>query len=261
MPQAKVNGQNIHFEDTGGSGPAVILAHGFLMNQAMFEPQVRALSPEFRVVRWDARGWGRTEYDGRPFSYWDSADDCVRLLDHLGIERAVVGGMSQGGFTALRAALRYPDRVKALVLISTQAAVDAPEAIAGNRQMLDTWRAMGPIDPLVEAIAGLLLGARETWEPWVSQWKTLPKDHLDTPTEALLSRDDITARLGEITCPAIVFHGTADGAITLERGEQVARGLVGCKQFVKVEGAAHAPNLTHPEQVNPPLLAFLRQYA
>jgi pimeloyl-ACP methyl ester carboxylesterase len=261
MPQANIHGQNIYYEDTGGSGTAVILAHGFLMNGAMFEPQARALSPEYRVIRWDARGWGRTESDGRPFTYWDSADDCVRLLDHLGIDRAVVGGMSQGGFTALRAALRHRDRVKALILFSTQAGVDTPEIMAGHRQLLETWRAAGLSEPLVEVIAGLILGGRESWEPWVSQWRKLPKERLEIPTEALLTRDDITGRLGEITCPAIVFHGTQDRAITLDLGEGLARGLANCKQFIKVEGAAHAPNLTHPEQVNPPLIAFLRQYA
>jgi pimeloyl-ACP methyl ester carboxylesterase len=113
----------------------------------------------------------------------------------------------------------------------------------------------------VETLAGLILGGREHWEPWVSQWKTLPKDALDNPTTALLGRDDLLGRLGEIACPAIVFHGTADQGITLDRGQTLARGLPGCKQFVTVEGAAHATNLTHPEQVNPPLLAFLRQYA
>lgn len=261
MPHANVNGQQIYYEDTGGSGPPVLLAHGFLMDLSMFDAQVRALSPEFRVIRWDARGFGRTQYDGRPFSYWDSAEDCVGLLDHLGIERAVVGGMSQGGFLALRVALRHPGRVKALALFSTQAGVDDAETIAGYQQMLVTWRAAGPIDPLIEVVAGLILGGREHWEPWVSTWKTLPRDYLDNPTAALLARDDLTGRLGEITCPAIVFHGTADHAIALDRAETLARGLSGCKQLVEVEGAAHATNLTHPEQVNPPLLAFLRQYA
>jgi len=93
MPYARVNGQKLHFEDSGGSGPAVLLAHGFLLDQSMFNQQVDALAPEFRVICWDARGFGRTEFDGRPFTYWDLADDSVALLDHLGIERAVLGGM------------------------------------------------------------------------------------------------------------------------------------------------------------------------
>jgi 3-oxoadipate enol-lactonase len=261
MPSANINGQHIHYEDTGGSGPPVVLVHGFLMNESMFEPQARALSPEFRLITWDTRGFGQTTYDQKRFSYWDSADDCMALLDHLGIERAVVGGMSQGGFLALRAALRYPERVKALVLLSTGAAVDPPETIAGYRQLLAAWIGSGPIDPLASHLASLILGGREHWEPWISGWKALPRDYLEIPTLALLERDDITGRLGEIDCPAIVVHGTADQAIPIAVAEALARGLKRCAKFVRVEGAAHAANLTHPDQVNPALLEFLRVHA
>ncbi len=96
MPYAAVNGQRIYFEDTGGDGPPVILSHGFLMDHEMFAPQLEALVPEFRVITWDERGFGETQYDGQPFSYWDSANDCLGMLKHLGIDRAVLGGMSQG---------------------------------------------------------------------------------------------------------------------------------------------------------------------
>src|SRR5580704_4232448 len=120
MPFAEVSGQRIRFDDSGGDGPPVILSHGFLMDREMFAPQIDALSGEFRVITWDERGFGETEYDGKPFTYWDSASDCLGLLDHLDLDRAVIGGMSQGGFLSLRAALLSPDRVRALVLIDTQ---------------------------------------------------------------------------------------------------------------------------------------------
>ena len=71
-------------------------------------------------------------------------------------------------------------------------------------------------------------------------------------------RDDITDRLNEISCPAIVFHGTEDQAISMEQAQQLSHGLEGCTGVVPIEGAAHASNLTHPDQVNGPLLEFLR---
>lgn len=261
MPFANVNGQRIYFEDSGGSGPPVILAHGFLMDQSMFDRQVEALAPAFRVIRWDERCFGQTVEDGRPFTYWDSASDCLGLLDHLGIDRAVVGGMSQGGFLSLRAALLAPKRVKALVLISTQAGVDAPEAIEGSRQMLEQWSTLGPVDPLVEAVAGMILGEREHWEPWVSRWRAMPRERPREAARCLLERDDVTSRLGEITCPAIVIHGDKDMAVPLERSRALYEGLPGRTAFVEVKGAAHAGNLTHAAQVNGPLLEFLRAHA
>jgi len=261
MPYAKVNGQSIYFEDSGGSGAAVICAHGFLMNQSMFDPQVAMLAPTYRLIRWDARGFGLTEFDGKPFTYWDSAADCIGLLDHLGIERAVVAGMSQGGYMALRAALKYPERVKALVLIDTQAGTDEPEAMKGQQEMFDTWFEHGPIDPLIEGVASMILGARENWEPWVSNWRKIPKEQLFEPSKCLRGRDDIRGRLAEITCPTLIIHGTNDAAIPLSVARELAKSLQGCKGIVEVEGAAHAPNLTHPEVVNGPLPEFLRAHA
>jgi 3-oxoadipate enol-lactonase len=258
MPFAEVNGQRIRFEDSGGDGPAVILAHGFLMDREMFAPQVQALAPEFRVITWDERGFGETEFDGEPFSYWDSARDCLALLDHLGIERAVVGGMSQGGFLSLRAALLEPDRVRALVLIDTQAGAEDPEHLAGYRQMQQTWLEVGPVDELAQAIAGLILGQEALNEPWIAKWRQLPRDSMQAPGDCLFGREDVSDRLGEITCPALVIHGTADLSIATERAEALCQGLSGCSGVVWIEGAPHASNLTHPAEANAALLEFLR---
>jgi 3-oxoadipate enol-lactonase len=260
MPHADIHGQRIWFEDSGGAGPVVVLGHGLLMDSAMFDPQVAALAPELRVIRWDERAHGRTEWDGKPFTYWDSAADCIGLLDHLGLERAVIGGMSQGGFLSLRAALKHPERIAGLVLISTQAGVDDDVTRAGYRAMVDTWFAMGPVEPLLQQIAGIILGAPEHWEPWMTRFRAIPQERVREAAHCLLERDDITARLAEIRCPAIVFHGTADKAIAIERGEALASLLPGCEAMVRVEGAAHASNLTHPAQVNPALREFVRRH-
>jgi pimeloyl-ACP methyl ester carboxylesterase len=258
MTHANINGQRLYFEDSGGSGAPVVLAHGFLMDHEMFAPQVAALAPEFRVITWDERGFGLTEFDGKPFTYWDSARDCLALLDHLGIERAVVGGMSQGGFLSLRAALTAPARVRALVLLDTAADVDSPETLAGNQGMLDTWAAVGPVDELAEAIANIIINDPAENPRWITKWQKQSKGYLAEPGRCLLGRDDISPRLGEIACPAMVVHGEADTALTIDKGEALAAGLVGCSRVVRIPGAAHAANLTHAALVNPPLLEFLR---
>jgi 3-oxoadipate enol-lactonase len=258
MSFADINGQRICFADSGGDGPAVVLSHGFLMDHEMFAPQVEALTPEFRVIAWDERGFGLTGSDGEPFTYWDSARDCLGLLDHLGIDRAVLGGMSQGGFLSLRAALLAPDRVRALVLIDSQAGTEDPVRLPAYRQMQETWLAHGPIDQVTGAIAQLIIGDPVLSEEWITKWRQIPRDGLKAPGDCLLDRDDLTPRLGEIACPAIVFHGTADQSIEMERAQELCAGLSGCTGVVWVNGAPHASNLTHPAEVNPPLLAFLR---
>jgi 3-oxoadipate enol-lactonase len=258
MPFAEVNGQRIRFDDSGGSGPPVILSHGFLMDREMFAPQVAALAPEFRVLTWDERGFGETEFDGQPFTYWDSARDCLGLLDYLGIDQGVLGGMSQGGFLSLRAALLAPERVRALVLIDTQSGTEDSQRVPAYRQMQQTWLDVGPVDELAQTIAGLIIGDSVLDEVWIAKWRKLPRESMRAPGDCLLDRDDITDRLGEISCPAIVFHGTADQSIEMEKAEQLSQGLSGSTGLVRIEGAPHAANLTHPTEVNEPLLRFLR---
>lgn len=255
MPYADVNGQHLYYEDSGGDGPPVVFSHGFLMDHEMFAPQVSALAPDFRCITWDERGFGSTPVRA-PFTYWDSAADCLALLDHLGIERAVLAGMSQGGFLALRAALTAPERVRALVLIDTQADVEDPEALPLYQGMHDEWVANGPA-AVQDAIAGLILGGDVDPAPWFAKWEALPRTNFSLAFDCLTSRDDITDRLPEITAPAIIFHGDEDTAIPMARAEQLCTGLPDCRGIVAVQGAAHAPNLSHPDQVNGPLKQFL----
>jgi len=259
MPFARINQQNIYFEDSGGEGLPLILAHGFLMDQQMFAPQVAALSPEFRVITWDERGFGQTECDGKPFTYWDSASDCLGLLDHLGIEKAVIGGMSQGGYLALRAALLAPQRLLGLVLLNTQAGPEDPSHIEGYRQMMLDWISQGLSEDAAQYVANIIIAEPAENAHWIAKWKARKNlSSLMAATECLLGREDISDRLAEITAPALVVHGTEDSAIPVPLAEELCAGLVNSQPLVLVQGAAHAANLSHPEQVNPPLLEFLR---
>lgn len=258
MPHADVNGQRIYFEESGGPGLPLTLAHGLLMDQEMFAPQVAALGRDHRVITWDARGHGRTEAEPADFSYWDSVEDLRGLLDHLGIERAVVGGMSQGGFVALRFALRYPERAIGLVLLNTQAGLEDPDNLPRYEAMLDVWENEGPNDVIAEAVAATIIGgSRPESPPWMEKWKARPRGEAPWIFRTLTSRDDVTARLGEITIPALVVHGQEDIAIDMSRAEALAAGLPRARPLVRVPGAAHAANLTHPEPVNAAIARFL----
>jgi 3-oxoadipate enol-lactonase len=254
-----VNGIDIAYSDSGGDGPAVVLSHGYLMDSSLFDPQLAALAPEYRVITWDERGFGGTRATGT-FSYWDSASDVIGLLDHLGIDRAVLGGMSQGGFLSLRAALLAPDRVRALVLIDSQAGQEDPAAAPAYEQLDQTWLEHGPA-PVQDIVASIILGPPDgpvDYAPWFAKWAKADRQELHLAFRCLMDRDDITGRLGEITCPALILHGTADAAITMERAEAMLAGLGGPATLVQIEGGSHAANLSHPSQVNVAMLEFLR---
>lgn len=257
MPYAEVNGQELYYEDTGGDGPPIVLSHGFLMDHEMFRHQVDAFAPAYRVVTWDARGFGETRTDGSVFSYWDSARDLFGLLDHLGIERAVLGGMSQGGYLSLRAALLQPDRVRGLLLIDTQAPPEDDDKIVGYRAMLDTWVDGGYQDELASVVAGLIIGDPQEEPRWKAKWQRWPAERLRHAGPALLDRDDISERLHEIDAPALIVHGADDLAIPVSRAEELRDALPDCRGLVVIDGASHAANLTHPEPVNAAMRTFL----
>ena len=257
MPVATVNGTEISYTDTAGDGPAVVFSHGYLMDHTMFDRQVTELAPEYRVITWDQRGHGGTRAAGA-FTYWDSAADVLALLDHLGVERAVLAGMSQGGFLSLRAALTAPGPV----LIDSQAGQEDPANAPGYEQIHQTWLDNGP-GPVQEVVASIILGPGQ-WDGWYAKWNEqyaqwAPDDlgQLTWPFRCLMDRDDITGRLAEITCPTLIVHGTADAGIPLARAEAVRDGLGGPVTFVVVEGAPHASNVTHPDEVNQAILGFL----
>ena len=260
MPYAEINGQRIYHEDSGGRGLPLVLAHGFLMDHDMFAPQVAVLGSEYRVVTWDERGHGLTDTTPDDFSYWDSADDLRGLLDALAIERAVVGGVSQGGFLSLRFALRYPERVAGLVLLNTQSGLEDPEKLPQYEMMADVWATDGPSDMIADTVAAILIGPnRPESAAWIARWKARPRQSIRQIFRTLVTRDDITPRLREIDAPALVVHGEEDSAIEMPLAEALAAGLPRARPLVRVPGAAHAANLTHPEPVNAAIAGFLRQ--
>ncbi len=262
-PTAAVNGIQINYADSGGAGPAVVLSHGYLMDQSMFDAQVAALAPEYRVITWDQRGHGGTPALG-PFSYWDSARDVLALLDHLGIERAALAGMSQGGFLSLRAAMLAPQWVRGLILIGSQAGTEEEANRPGYEQLHQIRLDQGP-GPVQEIVAAIILGPGQ-WDGWYAKWagqyaEWAPDDlgQLTWPFRCLMDRDDITGRLGEIGCPALIVHGSEDAAIALARAEKMRDGLAGPTTFTLIAGAPHAANVTHPGAVNAEIVNFLHR--
>lgn len=259
MPHADVNGQRLFYEDSGDGEDVIVFSHGYLMSHAMFGAQVAALGDRWRCIAWDERGHGQTVTTPEPFTYWDSARDLLGLLDHLGIEQAVLAGMSQGGYLSLRAALTAPDRVRALVLIDTQPGLEDPAKVGGYDQLIEAWLAPGgPSQEIVDTVATIILGPDYADAArWMDAAKQTPPETMRQIYATLRTReDDVTARLAELTMPALVIHGEHDLSIDLDVARWFAEELPDA-ELVVIEGAGHATNLTHAEAVNPPLEAFL----
>ena len=214
MPFVDVDGQNLYYEDTGGELPVVVFSHGLLMDHEMFAPQVAALREDYRVITWDERCHGQTESTDDDFTYWDSADDLYGLLRHLGVERAVFAGMSQGGYLTLRLALDHPDLVAGLILLDTQAREDAPENIVTYEALLKAWDEQG-FDAVGEAISYIILDARYPGTPyWIDKWSRVEDTERDLAFDAMVNRDSVVDSLPNITAPTLVVWGETDLAIS-----------------------------------------------
>jgi pimeloyl-ACP methyl ester carboxylesterase len=259
MPVVTVGDLPLYFTDTGGDGPAVLLGHGFFLDHTIFAAQAEALAPRWRVIAWDARGHGRTPDApaDAEYTYWDHARDALGLLDHLGIDRAVFGGLSQGGFIALRAALLAPERVAGLVLWDTEATPCDPQDKIGYSAMFAALREHGPVDDLTAPLSTQLLGESSLRDGWRERWRTAGRLPLGPAAYCLLERDDIAERLGEIACPALLMWGEHDASLPRDRMDLLAGRLPGAGSVHTITGAAHTPTLTHPDQVNALLTEFL----
>jgi pimeloyl-ACP methyl ester carboxylesterase len=259
MPTISTSGQTLYYEDTGGHGPVVVFSHGLLMDRTMFAAQIKVLAKKYRVISWDERGHGNTGDATAPFSYYDSAEDLVGLLQALSIPRAVFAGMSQGGYLSLRAALRHPQRVAGLVLMNTQALPEDPAVLPHHKQLIEGWVANGLDDQTASVLEHIILGTGYADAPlWKAKWKQVKPANLLQIFNTLITRDDISASLTQIKVPALVIHGDADNAIALANAEDMTRRLPQATLKV-IPGAGHAANLTHAELVTPLIESFLER--
>lgn len=261
MPIVQVNGQGIHYEDTGGEGTPLVFLHGFLFDTTMFEGQVAGLSSEYRCIRIDARAFGKTEWDGQAFNLYDTASDTLGVLDHLGIDKAIIVGMSQGGYAALRFAVKYPERVKAVIFLSTYNDIDSDDVKATYATMRDAWKEHGP-EGLVPTYLDLFIGQNEELRKyWGDKWLSYDANNIYHGMNNLIDRTAVTQEMVDtVTVPTLVVHGDSDVGMPYALGQALFEQLPNAKKFVLVEGAAHGANVTHPEVVNEAIKEFLKEH-
>lgn len=265
MAYLDVNNQSLYYEDHGDKELAPILfLHGFLMSSQMFSAQVEFFSSSYRVITFDARAFGKTKWDGEPFNLYDTVSDCMALLDHLGIEKVILAGMSQGGYAALRAALRFPSRIQGLILISTSAQTDSEEGKAGYIEVRDTWVNVGLVPPLHEGLMTGIIGPKEGneiyWDKWTPLWKERTAEEIYHAMNNLIERDEIVDFLAKIKCPSLIIHGDKDNGVPYALGEFLNEKLPNSVGIIKIEDGGHGAIMTHAETINGTLLYHLENY-
>jgi pimeloyl-ACP methyl ester carboxylesterase len=248
-------------EGTLDETPSLLLAHGTLMDHGMFDPQLADLRDDHHVAAYDLRA--RTEFWAGPYDLDDLVADCDAVMDGLGLDQPVLGGMSMGGFMAIRYALDHPDRLSGLVLMDTIAASHEPaerEQYAGMVEDLPEADAV-PRE-LAEAAAHFLFGETTMVEDerlvdaWIDRWTTYPPGAVYHEVHSWLDRPDVHDRLDEIDVPVLVVHGEEDESFAPERAEAMVEALPDAR-MVTVPNAGHSANLERPAVVNDAIREFM----
>jgi pimeloyl-ACP methyl ester carboxylesterase len=248
MPYLDRDGVRIHY-DVAGSGPALLLTHGFAATSAMWSPNVDALAKDHTVVTWDLRGHGGSDYPDDPAAYSVplSLGDMRALLDAAGAARAVIAGHSLGGYLSLEYHLAATDRVAGLVLVGTGPGFRKDDAREGWNRF-----ASGYADRLQKEGLGAL-GRSEELRSAVHRDAT----GLERAARGILAQNDarVMDSLATIAVPTLVIVGGDDKQF-LGGSEYMATKIPGAR-LALIEGAKHAPNLSHPDMFNDQVRALL----
>lgn len=226
----------IHY-DLRGDGPVVLLTHGFSSSGAAFAGNATAIvNAGCRLVTWDLRGHGRSDAGADAESYTVSRvlGDMAALLDHVGADRAVVGGHSLGGYLSLAFRIAHPDRVEGLILLDTGPGYRDDAARAG-------WNRF--VDKEVQRLAAEQPGAES--EGWTRTAESILKQHDGSVIESLPAID----------VPVLVIVGEKD--TPFRGGSAYMADKIPDAELVVIEGAGHSPNVTHKEEFDRCVTKFL----
>ena len=249
MPKLNRDGVNIYYE-VHGSGPPLLLTHGYSSASTMWHGQIEALSKRHTLILWDMRGHGRSDYPEDPAAYSEdlTVADMAALLDKVGAAQAIIGGLSLGGYMSLAFYRAHPQRVDALLIIDTGPGFKKDEAReAWNKRAHDTGDRFER-----EGLEALKSATRER--------STVT--HRDASGLARAARGMLTQRdagvielLPHIRVPALVLVG-ADDAPFLAASDYMAAKIPGAKKVV-IPAAGHAVNIDQPQAFIDAVMPFL----
>jgi pimeloyl-ACP methyl ester carboxylesterase len=240
----------IPYEVHGTSGPAILLSHGYSATAGMWRGQIEALSKSHRLVLWDMRGHGQSDYPEDQAEYSEAATvaDMAAILDAVGAKKAIVGGLSLGGYMSLAFYEAHPDRVIALLIIDTGPGFKKDEAREGWNQ-----NALKTAAHFEEKGLGVLRTASKEMATATHR----SADGLVRAGRGMLTQRDphVINSLPDIAVPSLVIVGANDTPF-LNAADYMAGKIPGAEKVV-IPDAGHSANIDQPEAFNRAVTAFL----
>lgn len=246
--------------DESGTGMPVLFVHGFPHNRSLWSPQLQGLTAQARCLAADLRGFGETTATP-PYSMDRYADDLAGLLDVLHVERAVIAGLSMGGYVAFAFWRRHPQRVRGLVLCNTKAGADNEEAKVKRRSLMAVARDQGSSAVADAVLAGMLGKSTRSKRPEIvnevhRMISSSPTDGVIGALQAMMDRPDSTATLATISVPTLIVTGDEDTIIPIDDVRALHAAIRGSTLEV-ISGAGHLSNLERPAAFNHLVSEFL----
>jgi pimeloyl-ACP methyl ester carboxylesterase len=254
------DGATVHYEVTG-KGTPIVLGHSLLCDTAMWRGVAPRLAERHRVINVEARAHGRSSAS-RAFTLDDLAADWLAILDQEQIDRAWLCGLSMGGMTAMRIALRAPGRVAGMVLIDSNAGREERRKRAQYAVMGAIYRRFGMPKPLIARTAQIMIGrtSRANQPQLVDELRDVAGRHdraqFPFALRAVFGRGDLLPRLSQIYCPTLVLVGDEDRATPVDKSRQIAAGIPGARLEI-VNGVGHLSALEDPDAIATKVLAFV----
>ena len=249
-----------------GQGEVILLGHGMWCAGHMFDPMVEEFSATHRVITPDLRAHGRSGVPRSSWSVADVAEDYVRILDALRIDRVILGGYSMGGMAAVHFALNHPERLSALILMSTSASsepwvrrreIDALAAtvrLTGAPHWLAFQAAYGVFTPSFRR------SALEVVEKWTDQVEAMSRRALIQALHAVSNRPSLEDRLGEIATPTLVLAGQRDWHLSSRHSVVMSEKIPGAELAI-LPGVGHGLPIERPGETVKLIRLFLKQIA
>ena len=262
MPFTEVDGARIHYLDAGAGEPALVLLHAFPLHAGMWAPQIEHLSRTHRVIAPDLLGFGGSDAPETMYRYTmlGFADLVAGLLDHLGLERVVLGGLSMGGYVAFAVLRQYPERISGLILADTRAAADTTMVFDKRTDQQDQVARIGTTTLIETLLAGLLSDeTRANRLELVEQVRRLmanPAAGFIGALEAMKHRPDATEELALITVPTLVIVGEDDALSPPDVAREMQERIPGSELAV-LPHAGHLSSLEAADEFNAAVDAFL----
>ena len=267
MATLPVNGVELYYEDTGGTGAPVFFSHGLLWSARMFAAQVISLGEKHRCVSYDHRGQGRSGTSPAPYDIDQLTDDAATLITTLGVAPCHFVGLSMGGFVGLRLALRRPELLRSLTLVDSAADAEPRLNVPKYKLMSLAARLVG-YRPLLPSIMKIMFGRPFRKDParageraaQEAQLLALEQPRVEAALRAVIERPPITDQLDRIRTPTQVVHGTDDAAIVPPRARRMCGAIAGAR-WVEIPRAGHTSTVEEPAAVSAALATFIDSIA